>query len=192
MDDGRYTATIFIDLEKAFDTEDRDILLAKLRKYGVDNLELTWFTFYLSNRKQFCKVNGVCSKTENIRSGVPQRSCLGPLLFLIFINDLPFSLTKGKMMMYADDTSIYYSSSSLVDINQTLNSKLNDLKKWLQGKKLSLNVLKTQAMVVGSQPKNKKLLIKLLIIHSFLLVTQVENVDRTKYLGVTINRSLTH
>ena len=64
MDDGKYTANIFIDLKKAFDTVDHDILLARLKNYGVGNLELTWFTSYLTNRKQFCKVNGICSKTK--------------------------------------------------------------------------------------------------------------------------------
>ena len=132
MDNGRYTANIFIDLKKAFDTVDHDIILAKLRKYGVENLELTWFTSYLTNRKQFCKVNGVCSNTEDIRCGVPQGSCLGPLLFLIYINDLPFSLKKAKVTMYADDTSISYSSSRLEDVNQTLNSEPSHLKKWLR------------------------------------------------------------
>ena len=123
MDNGKYTANIFIDLKKAFDTVDHDILLAKLRKYGVENLELTWFTSYLM---VFCKVNGVCSNTKEIRCGVPQGSCLGPLLFLLFsylliyINDLPFSLKKAKVTMYADDTSISYSSWSLKD---TSNSK---------------------------------------------------------------------
>ena len=87
--------------------------------------------------------------------------------------------------MYADDTSISYSSSSLVDIEQTLNSELNDLKLWMQGNKLSLNVLKTQAMVVGSQPKIKKIAVD----HPqfFIGGSQVENVDRAKYLGVIID-----
>ena len=93
--------------------------------------------------------------------------------------------------MYADDTSISYSSSSLVDIDQTLNSELNDGKLWLQGNKLSLNVLKTQAMVVGSQPKFKKITDKI-VDHPLFFIAgcQVENVDRTKYLGVITDRNL--
>ena len=191
MDKGRYTANIFIDLKKAFDTVDHDILLAKLRKYGTENLELTWFTSYLTNRKQFCKVNGVFSKTEDIRCGVPQGSCLGPLLFLIYIKDLPFSLKKAKVTMYADDTSISFSSSSLEDIDQTLNSELSHLKQWLLGNKLSLNVLKSQALVVGSQPKIKKIVDKTVDQSQFFIGdSQVENLNQIKYLGVIIDRSL--
>ena len=172
MDDGRYTANIFINLKEAFDTVDHDILLAKLKKYGVENLELAWFTSDLTYRKQFYKVNGTCSKTKDIHCGVPQGSCLGPLLFLIYINDLPFALKKGNVTMYADDTSISYSSSSLVDIEQTLNSELNDLKLWMQGNKLSLNVLKAQAMVVGSQPKIKKITVDHPIFNSIQFYSQ--------------------
>ena len=83
MDDGKYTANIFTDLKIAFAIMDHDILLAKLRKYGVENLELAWFTSYLTNRKQFCKVNRISSKTKDIHCCVPQGSYLGPLLFLI-------------------------------------------------------------------------------------------------------------
>ena len=85
-----------------------------------------------------------------------------PSFVLIYINDLPFALKKGKVTMYADDTRISYSSSSLIDTEQTLNRELNDLKLWMQGNKLSLNVLKTQAMVVGSQPKIKKITDKII------------------------------
>ena len=96
MDDGRYNTNIFIDLKKAFDTVAHDILLCKLRKYGVDNLELAWFTSYPTNRKQCCKVNGICSKTEDIHCGVPHYSCLDPLLFPIYISDFLFALKKAK------------------------------------------------------------------------------------------------
>ena len=95
-----------------------------MKLYGVDNLELKWFSTYLTNRKQLCKVNGVCSKTEDIGCGVPQGSCLGPLLFLLYINYHPLSLKEYRVTMYADDTSISYSSTSLEGINQTLNCEI--------------------------------------------------------------------
>ena len=154
MDNGRYTANIFINLKKAFDTVDHDILLTKFAKYGVESLERTWFTSYLTNRKQLCKVNGVCSNTKDIRYVVPQGSCLGPLLFLIFINDQPFSLKKAKVTMYADDTNISYSSSRLEDVNQTLNSELSHLKKWLLGNKLSLDIQNNSSSGCGFQAQN--------------------------------------
>ena len=89
FDNGYMIGSVFIDLRKAFDTVNHEILCQKLEHYGVCDRNLSWFQSYLSNRKQFCRVNGIDSETERIEAGVPQGSCLGPLLFLVYINDLP-------------------------------------------------------------------------------------------------------
>ena len=130
LDKGQYTSVTFIDLKKAFDTVDHQILIRKLCVYGVAGKELNWFRSYLQNRKQCCKVNGHVSSMESIKYGVPQGSCLGPLLFLIYINDLPLSLKFGEVNMYADDTSISYSSGSVTNINDSVNEDLDHLKNW--------------------------------------------------------------
>ena len=117
MDKGQYAAMVFIDLKEAFDTADHEILLKKLTKYGIIRLESVWFASYLENRMKFCRVNGVSSNLDNINCGVPQGSCLGPLLFLIYINDLPFSLQNSQVAMYADDTTVSFSSNNIDDLN---------------------------------------------------------------------------
>ena len=189
MDTGKYTALVFINLKKAFDTVDHDILLKKMQKYGVSGNELAWFTSYLQDRRQLCKVNS--SRMEDIHCGVPQGSCLGPLLFIVYINDLPFCMESCQVTMYADDTSISFTAKSVNDLNMTLNKDLNSLRKWLQGNKLSLNVLKTQAIVIGSRPNLKKISTKLVEPPSFSIGgLEVEMVDNVKYLGVQIDRHL--
>ena len=131
LDLGQLVGLIFIDFKKAFDTVDHEILCKKLQIYGVQHRELSWFRSYLSYRKQFCRVNGVASDIEDIEVGVPQGSCLGPLLFLIYINDLPRAVQGSTVSMYADDTSLCHQSNDISQLNKAINNDLRHLDSWL-------------------------------------------------------------
>ncbi len=109
IDNGLINGVVFIDLKKAFDTIDHQIMLQKLRNYGIDQMSLTWFESYLSNRIQKCRVNDQLSNSAPVTCGVPQGSNLGPIHFLIYINDLPNCLNHAIPRMFADDMSINYS-----------------------------------------------------------------------------------
>ena len=109
----------FVDLKKTFDTVDHDILLGKLSHYGITNIEHKWFSSYLGNRRQCCRVNGITSNVENMTCRIPQGSFLGPLLFLHYITDLPFALKCSKATMSADDTSLAHSAKDVKDITVT-------------------------------------------------------------------------
>ena len=147
---------IFIDLKKAFDTVEHIILLDKMLHYMIDGLKHKWLSSYLNNRRQYCRVNGVTSDTTAISIGVLQGSCLGPL-FLLYINDLPFALSKAHATMHADDTAISFSSDNIEEINTAVNAELACLEKWLQSKKLSLNIVKTQTIINGSAQKLRQM-----------------------------------
>ena len=134
LDNGDFAAGVFIDLKKAFDTVDHDILLKKLEYYGVRGLLKDWFQSYLKNRKQFVSVNNSTSNTKEITTGVPQGSVLGPLLFLLYyINDLHKSVKHSKTYHFADNTNIMQS-----------NKSLDVLSKWPKGNELSHNITKTK------------------------------------------------
>ena len=137
LDVGKLVGLVFKDLKDAFDTVDHNILCKKLELYGIQHRELSWFQSYLSNCEQFCRVNGVDSNIEDIKVGVPQGSCLGPLLFLIYINDLPQAVQASTVSMYADDTSLCHQSSDLTQLEEAINRDLKQLTTWLQGNKLS-------------------------------------------------------
>ena len=115
-------------LEESLNTVNHEILIQKLRFYGVAGKELRWFQSYLSNRKQCCKVNGKLSDLEEVTCGVPQGSFLGPLLFIIYINDLPLSIKHSLINMDADDTKLSFSSNSISIINEKVNDDLECLK----------------------------------------------------------------
>ena len=190
MDLGKLVGLVFIDLKKAFDTVDDNILCKMLELYSVQQRELSWFKSYLSNRKQFCRVNGVDSKIGDIGVGVPQGSCLGPLLFLIYINDLPQAVQDSAVSMYADDTSLCYQSHDLTRLNEAINSDLKKLDTWLQGNKLSLNVAKTHSMLISSKQKQNSLKSQNKDLDLKIRDNDLEVVKKTKYLGVQIDCSL--
>ena len=124
---------MFLDLKKAFDTVDHNILLKKFELYGVKGATLRWFVSYLSDRNQVCKVGRTLSSINHIKTGVPQRSNLGPLLFYIYIyiNDLPNCLNDSTPALFADDTNITVTGVSEQVIEKKINTELNNLHHWL-------------------------------------------------------------
>ena len=147
------TCGIFSDLSKAFDTINHQIFLSKMFKYGVSGTPFTWFSSYLSGRKQYVNVCNVESSLKPITCGIPQGSTLGPLLFLLFVNDLPNSSCKLKFRIFADDTNIFYSSKNIKDLESTINEELVNVIRYCTVNKLSINFKKTSYMIIASPRK---------------------------------------
>ena len=142
IDNGKINSTILLDVKKAFDTIDHDILLRKLSHYGISHTELEFFRSYLCNRLQCCSVNGHTSSFKAINCGVPQGPILGPLLFIIYVNDLPLCIENGHVTMYADDTSSSNGISTVEDIARNFIPDIKNVMDWLKANNLSLNVMK--------------------------------------------------
>ena len=153
IDNGLLNGVVFLDLKKAFDTIDHSIILRKLKIYGIEQESLKWFQSYLDDRKQVCCVNGHMSNSRSVSCGVPQGSNLGPLLFLIYINDLPNCLSTASPRMFADDTNVSLASTTLHELENVLNQELQNLNIWLKVNKLSLNIAKTEYMIIGSRQR---------------------------------------
>ena len=153
IDNGLVNGVIFIDLKKAFDTIDHTILIRKLRKYGVDSSGLKWFESYLCYRNQKCSTNGHLSNTAPVTCDVPQGCNLGPLLFLVYINDLPNCLTSASPRIFVDDTNITFAASTMTDLENAVNLELRNLQRWLITNRLSLNIAKTEFMVIESNQR---------------------------------------
>ena len=136
------TAGVFIDLKNDLDTVDHDIL-QKVQYYGVRGLLRDWFQSYLKNRKKFVSISNSTSNTKEITTGVPQGSVLGPLLFLLHIDDLHRSVKHSKTYHFADDTNMLKSNKSLDVLSKNLSKDSESLLQWLKANKLSLNISKT-------------------------------------------------
>ena len=150
LDKKMYTCGVFIDLEKAFDTVNHKILLSKWNHYGRGTAN-TWFFSYLSSRYQSVMLNGVTSSRKVVTCGVPQGSILGPLLFLIYINDMHHSVMSSTVYHFADDTNLMCSSKNWKRLRKDLNKDIDLLYDWLCANRLSINTGKTEFIVVGLQ-----------------------------------------
>ena len=186
VDDREFSIGIFVDLSKAFDTINHDILLHKLEHYGIRGIALQWFKDYLSNRKQYVLYNNCSSKLLSITCGVPQGSILGPLLFIIYINDIVNCSNILHFILFADDTNIFYSSKSHYDIMKVVNAELIKLSEWFRANKLSLNAKKTNYIIFGNRSKS-------CFDQNFRIEidnSALERVSNTTFLGVFVDEYL--
>ena len=183
IENGDHVVGVYLDFSKAFDTVNHTILLTKLHHYGIRGQALNWFKSYLENRKQFVTYNNVRSTLKNMPCGVPQGSILGPLLFLIYINDLA-NLCKFTMpIFFADDSNLFLNGKNLDEIELKLNNELGQVVKWLKINKLTLNVKKTQCMVFTLRKDNRNVNIK-------IENQNIEQVCKAKFLGIIIDEQL--
>jgi hypothetical protein len=182
IDNKNITVGVFIDLAKAFDTVDHAILLKKLYHYGIRGVALDWFKSYLSSRQQFVVIDGQQSDLATIKCGVPQGSVLGPILFLIYINDLNYVSNLLKTIMFADDTNLFLTGRSLIEIEKQLNDELVIITEWFKANLLSLNISKTSYIIFGYK-KCSDLIINM---HGTNITRQYE----TKFLGVILTDKL--
>jgi len=188
LDNRQNTLAVFLDLSKAFDTIDHNTLLIKLEHYGVRGLALEWFRNYLQDRRQYVSINGVQSNTEVITCGVPQGSVLGPLLFIIYSNDLPHCLENTKSILFADDTTIFSASTDTKKLYEQTNKDLDVLMDWFKANKLSVNTSKTFSILFNNDKSIQNtpdVSLKLLLNGEV-----ISKVNKTKFLGITIDENL--
>ena len=185
MDNGLYTGMVLIDLQKAFDTVDHEILLKKLKAVGAGTCVVSWFNSYLSDRQQFVDINGTLSSPEIVTCGVPQGSILGPLLFLLYVNDMSHAV-NCDLMLYADDSALLISGNDVNEIQSRLGNEMCKLSNWLEGNKLSLHLGKTESVLFASKKKLKNVNKMEIVCNGKEIVAK----DSVKYLGAILDQDM--
>ena len=175
-----------MDLSKAFDTIDHHILIQKLNYYGIRGNALSWFINYLTDRKQYVVVNGVKSTTQCNTCGVPQGSVLGPLLFLIYINDIAYSSNIVNFSLFADDTCATLSDKNMNTLISSFNKEIEKISNWFKSNKLSLNLTKTNYVIFRTRNRRVPTTTQEIQIDG-LIISRLQNV---KFLGIMINEFL--
>ena len=178
-----------MDLSKAFDTLSHKILLQKLNKYGIRGKASQWFTSYLTERQLRAKWNTqyndktTYSEYFQIEYGTPQGSCLGPLLFLIFTNDFYLCIENGSCLLFADDTSLYYSYKNIRYLKWNIEQDINRIKDWFKANKLTLNILKTECIYFNNKNTTDTFEIN-------IGKTVIKSTNSVKILGIWLDNKL--
>ena len=192
MDKNRFSCAIFIDFKKAFDTVNHSILLKKLERYGIRGIVNDWFDSYLSGRSQTIEIDSYISSKESLSCGVPQGSVLGPLLFLLYINDITKASDIFNFFLFADDTNLLYANKDLDLLESTVNAELIKVCDWITANKLTLNIKKSNFVIF--RPRQKKLSSNITIQIPDISSRKIINLDRketVKFLGLLIDSNLT-
>ena len=190
IENKKFSLGVFLDLSKAFDSISHSILLKKLFRYGIRGVALDWFKSYLNKRQQYVEIDNCRSSTQLIEHGVPQGSVLGPLLFLVYVNDMPSVSNILNFILFADDTTCLFDAPSLEDLFTSVNNELSNLSHWFTANKLCINISKTNFIIFMTKQKERHQTAgnyQCISLNS----SSIKRKDSTKFLGLFLDKNLT-